>query len=134
MIFIIDTTRHFEERKLNGCLKFFQIVASHFVISQDMIRVGMVAYSSYSLRAFGLNDFSTNSDVEKAILEVEHPPGTRNTADALLRAFAMLTNTNTGARTFTEANKVIILVEGLTIRVLKHCVDFAAIEMKFRNP
>ena len=137
MIFVVDTARHFEEHdhKLDSGLQFFKTIASQFVISQDMIRVGMVVYSSYSLRSFGLNDFLTNSDVENAILGIEHPPGpgTRNTADALLRAFAMLTNTNTGARTFTEADKVIIILEGLTKRVLKK-LDFAAFEMKFRNP
>ena len=134
MIFIVDTARHFGEHKLEGSLKFFQTIASQFAISQDKIRVGMVAYSSYSLRAFGLNDFSSNSEVAKAIMEIDHPPGNRNTADALLRAFAMLTNTNTGARTFTAADKVIVLLEGLTKQVLKYYVNFAAFEMKFRNP
>ena len=72
VILMVDTARHFEKHKLEGYLKFFQIIASKFAISQDKIRVGMVAYSSYSLRAFGLNDFSTNNDV---IIEVDYPPG-----------------------------------------------------------
>jgi len=72
-----------------------------------------VAYSSYSLRAFGLNDFSTIDGVVEAIHEVDHLAGTRYTSDALYRAYSMLLNTDTGARTFTEADKIIILLEGI---------------------
>ena len=114
VILVVDTSRHFKKHKMEGAIKFFDIVANQYKISKNNIRVGMVAYSSYSQRVFGLNDFATVSEVAEAISSLNHPAGTRDTADALLRAYTMLTNTDTGARTFTEADKVIILLEGLT--------------------
>ena len=118
VIFVVDSSRHFREHKRSGSKYFFKTVASKFKISLDSIRIGMIAYSTYSYIAFNLEDFATIDKVTAAIDNLDYIGGDkRNTGDALERAHAMLTNTNTGARSFTEADKIIILLIGKKCRV-----------------
>jgi len=113
VIFVVDTSRHQRVHKRKGAMTFFKQVASRFKVSMDSVRIGMVAYSTYSYIPFNLKDWTTLDEVTAAIDNIDYTGGDRrDTGDALRRAYAMLRNINSGARPFNKADKIIILLVG----------------------
>lgn len=92
-------------------LNFVNKVISHFNVSQNDTRVGMIQFSTYSENRFYLNTYDSNEDVYARVLNSVFNGGMTNTADALLQANVFQYTEGQGDRS-DVLNIVVLITDG----------------------
>ncbi|CAN2389704.1 von Willebrand factor type A domain, partial [Pristimantis euphronides] len=83
IIFLVDVSISITLSQFTNMQRFMEAVVNDSVVGEDNVRFGAVSYSTTPKEEFSLNAYSTKSDVQKAIYEIERTRGLTYTATAL---------------------------------------------------
>lgn len=93
-------------------LNFLSDLVGAFTIGPDQTRVGAIVFSEEVRLAFALDRYTTASDVQQAILNINYLGQTTNTPEALIQTRQQCFNAATGDRS-DVVNLAIIVTDGL---------------------
>ena len=115
MVFMLDQSGSVGATNHDIAIQFIRNVVSFFSIGLGSTRVGLIAYSTNAYIEFDLNDHTTLSQLQNAIVGVNYRGGWTATALALNAAnFLLEPNNNRGARDDSDGvPKIAVLITGV---------------------
>lgn len=91
-------------------------LANKFVIGPDNVQIGAVLFSSEAKAEFYLNEYSSSSAVENALLDLEYLNGATNLAGGLEVTYEQIFQVSNGDRS-TVRNLAVVITDGIpTVR------------------
>ncbi len=107
----MDSSGSIGQKNWYEVLNFTAALVKQFEISPDNVQIGVIKYSNFAYASFGLNVYSNEADVVKAISEVIWENKETNTSGGLRVMHENMFSTAQGDRPFAP-NIAILITDG----------------------
>ncbi|XP_041374199.1 uncharacterized protein LOC121387240 [Gigantopelta aegis] len=112
VIFVLDSSTSVSEPNFKHILQFLKQFLKHADVSLDVVRVGVITYSTSVHIEFSMNEYFTKSQVFSAIEKIPYRHGSTNTADAL-RTMRNMFSSQYGDRPGVK-NVAVVVTDGVS--------------------